>query len=154
MFSDQLNSLFDHSARIGRPITQVQLAEALNARGHQISHPYISQLRRGKRSNPSPEIVAILADFFGVDKDYFYLPADDPDFPTASKVIDILEQVPLRRLLAQADGLSDRSMSLVIEMAERLRHAEGCPVVTRSGDWIIWTDPDAPPRDESVDRSL
>lgn len=145
MFSDQLNALFDHSARIGCPITQVQLADALNARGHQISHPYISQLRRGKRSNPSPEIVAILADFFGVDKDYFYLPAVNPDFPTASEVIERLDQVTLRRLLAQADGLSDRSMGIVIEMAERLRHAEGCPVVTGNGFWIFWSHPDVPP---------
>lgn len=76
MFADRLNMLFEDSPRFGRPVTQAVVADGLAASGSRLSRPYLSQLRRSRRTNPSPDVVAVLANFFGVDDKYFYLPVD------------------------------------------------------------------------------
>ncbi|MER7683126.1 helix-turn-helix domain-containing protein [Streptomyces sp. NPDC096934] len=132
MFADRLNMLFEDSPRFGHPVTQAEVADDLTAGGWRMSRPYLSQLRRGLRTSPSPDVVAVLADYFGVDHDYFFRPAGS-ESTDASAVIDRLEQGPLRRLLSCVDGLSESSAGLVLDMAERLRRAEKCPAIT-AGD--------------------
>jgi ESX-1-secreted protein regulator len=129
MFADRLNMLFEDSPRLGHPVTQAEVADDLTAGGWRISRPYLSQLRRGLRTSPSPDVVAVLADYFGVDHDYFFRPVGS-ESTDASAVIDRLEQEPLRRLLSCVDGLSESSAGLVLDMAERLRRAEKCPAIT------------------------
>ena len=124
MFSVRLNMLFEDALRTGRPVTQTQVAQTLNARGYQISQPYISQLCRGVREHPSPSTVAALAEYFHVDDDYFFRPIEDTRAPAARIVIHGLADPSLRRLLAHANGLSEDSIGLVVDMAERLRRTE------------------------------
>lgn len=133
MFADRLNMLFEDSPRFGRRVTQAEVADGLAARGYRISRPYLSQLRRSARTNPSAYIVLLLAEFFGVDDEYFYLPASS-EVETPSVLIDRLAQESLRRLLSHTDGLSEASLDLVLDMAERLRCAEKRPTVTAGGD--------------------
>lgn len=129
MFADRLNMLFEDSPRFGRPVTQAVVADGLEAGGRRISRPYLSQLRRGLRTSPSPDVVAVLADYFGVDHEYFFRPVGS-ESADPSEVIDRLEQGPLRRLLSCVDGLSESSAGLVLDMAERLRRAEKRPTIT------------------------
>lgn len=133
MFADRLNMLFADSPRFGRPVTQAVVADGLAAMGTRISRAYLSQLRRSIRTNPSPDVVAVLADFFGVDGEYFYQPVGGE---SAEPSVDIggLEQRPLRRLLSSVDSLSESSTGLVIDMAESLRRAENLPVITAGGE--------------------
>lgn len=52
-FAERLNKLFDSVHPPGRkPHTNAEVAAALIEDGHQISKPYISQLRSGQRTNP------------------------------------------------------------------------------------------------------
>ncbi|RAL31778.1 transcriptional regulator [Rhodococcus sp. AQ5-07] len=133
MFADRLNMLFEDSPRFGRPVTQAVVADGLAASGSRLSRPYLSQLRRSRRTNPSPDVVAVLANFFGVDDKYFYLPVDS-EKAEPSVVIDRLEQGSLRQLLAAVAGLSESSTGLVVDMAERLRRAEKLPEITAGAD--------------------
>ncbi len=72
-FAERLNKLFDSVHPPGRkPHTNAEVAAALIEDGHQISKPYISQLRSGQRTNPSDETVAAFARFFKVKPDYFF----------------------------------------------------------------------------------
>ena len=86
--------------------------------------------------NPSAEVVAALAEFFGVEDEFFYLPIGGGGGAGAdsSVVIDCLEQASLQRLLASVDGLSELSTGLVVDMAERLRRAEKLPESTAGAD--------------------
>ncbi|WP_064113078.1 helix-turn-helix domain-containing protein [Rhodococcus sp. EPR-134] len=118
-----LNMLFESSARSGRPITQAQLADAVIARGHSLSWAHISQLRGGIRTNPSAELVSLLADFFNVDEEFFFPPANEPGVPD-STLLAGLTNASLRRLLLRVVELSDASTGLVVEMAEHLRDKE------------------------------
>lgn len=133
MFADRLNMLFENSPRFGRPVTQAVVADGLAASGSRISRPYLSQLRRSRRKNPSAEVVAALAELFGVEDEFFYLPISSAQ-AEPSAVIDGLEQPSLQRLLATVTGLSELSTGLVIDMAERLRRAEKLPEITAGAD--------------------
>lgn len=74
-FAARLNRLFDTVWAPGRgPYRNFEVTEALDRRGHRLSAPYLSQLRSGIRKYPSPRTAEMLAEFFGVDVEYF-----DPD---------------------------------------------------------------------------
>ena len=131
VFSEKLDRLFrDAADRCGRRMTQAALADEINARGYLISRAYISQLRGGTRTNPSAQLVTVIADIFGVDEDYFSIPPIAPHHRAETNDTAILERLHSRgfaALLARADGLSSHSIELVIEIAERLRLAEHLP---------------------------
>lgn len=130
MFTDRLNMLFEGSPRFGGPVTQAAVVDTLTGDGYHISRPYMSQLCRGTRTNPSTDIVAALADAFGVDGEFFYLPVDDSCGSGTAGVIEGLQQAPLRRLLKSVDDLSQPSTARIVEMAERLRRLERRPSIT------------------------
>ncbi|CRK50369.1 Nucleoid-associated protein EspR [Rhodococcus sp. RD6.2] len=127
-FASRLNKLFETVHPPGRkPHTNTEVAEALNGSGHRISKPYISQLRNGQRTNPSPETVAALAQFFKVKSDYFF---DDIYAARIDHDLELLSQLRgygLRRLSARAFDLSSESQELLTAMAEKLRRSEGLP---------------------------
>lgn len=68
----RLNRLFDTVRPPGRgPLRNYEVITALRARGIEMSAPYLSQLRSGRRSHPSLDTLRQLADFFGVSVAYF-----------------------------------------------------------------------------------
>ena len=70
--ASRLNRLFDTIRPPGRgPLRNYEVIQALRARGIEISAPYLSQLRAGRRSHPSLDMLRPLADFFGVSVAYF-----------------------------------------------------------------------------------
>lgn len=82
-FAERLNRLFAAVWPPGRgPYRSFEVTEALARRGYQLSAPYLSQLRSGTRKYPSPHTAEMLAEFFGVEVEYF-----DPDTSYA-RVID------------------------------------------------------------------
>lgn len=68
----RLNRLFDTVRPPGHgPLRNYEVIGALRARGIEMSAPYLSQLRSGRRSSPSLDVLRPLADFFGVSVAYF-----------------------------------------------------------------------------------
>ena len=68
----RLNRLFDTVRPPGRgPLRNYEVIGALRVRGIEMSAPYLSQLRSGRRSSPSLDVLRALADFFGVSIAYF-----------------------------------------------------------------------------------
>jgi transcriptional regulator with XRE-family HTH domain len=71
-FAERLNRLFDTVQPPGRgPYRDSDVVQTLARRGLMLSGPYLSQLRRGARTNPSIDTVEMIAEFFGVHTDYF-----------------------------------------------------------------------------------
>lgn len=71
-FADRLNRLFAVVYPPGRgPYRNFEVTEALADRGYRLSAPYLSQLRSGTRTCPSPRTAEMLAEFFGVGTEYF-----------------------------------------------------------------------------------
>lgn len=68
----RLNRLFDAVRPPGRgPLRNYEVIGALRVRGIEMSAPYLSQLRSGRRNHPSLDVLRPLADFFGVSVAYF-----------------------------------------------------------------------------------
>lgn len=68
----RLNRLFDTIRPPGRgPLRNYEVLKVLRGRGIEMSAPYLSQLRAGRRSHPSLDMLGPLADFFGVSVAYF-----------------------------------------------------------------------------------
>ncbi|MCV7207460.1 helix-turn-helix transcriptional regulator [Mycolicibacterium canariasense] len=71
-FAARLNRLFETVHPPGRgPYCSRELVRALEDRGLALSAPYLSQLRLGRRGNPSLETMELIAEFFGIRIDYF-----------------------------------------------------------------------------------
>ncbi|KQY29155.1 MULTISPECIES: helix-turn-helix domain-containing protein [Nocardia] len=124
-FAARLNELFDNPSEPDvRLCTNRHVARMLQAAGHRISAPYLSQLRSGHRDNPSPKTVAALAEYFQVTPDYFFLAANHPEADD-HRLIRELELGEPRALLLRAVGLSHEAMDILVTMAERLRVSDG-----------------------------
>src|SRR3712207_5528228 len=72
--ADRINYLFTRVHPRDRP--EFTLEDVTNGmrerRGVSITPSYLSQLRKGQRTNPSREVLEGLADFFGVHPSYFF----------------------------------------------------------------------------------
>lgn len=129
-FAERLNKLFDTVHPPGRkPHTNAEVASALIKDGHQISKPYISQLRSGQRTNPSDETVAAFARFFKVKSEYFFNDIYAAKIDHDLELLSQLQGYGLRKLSSRAFDLSEESQNLLTTMAERLRSSEGLPEV-------------------------
>ncbi|WP_148310841.1 helix-turn-helix domain-containing protein [Nocardia brasiliensis] len=134
----QLDQLFErwHETH-GRPLTNRALAQALKQRGYAVSVPYLSQLRNGIRTNPSDALLAVLADYFGVQAGDLtaavVLPhvAAEPD----SVLGDGLTNPVMDRLVRLCSTLSMDSIAMLIEVADHLRSAEGLPPEHCTAQW-------------------
>ncbi|MEV0245501.1 helix-turn-helix transcriptional regulator [Nocardia sp. NPDC050712] len=134
IFSARLNRLFEQVRPPGRkPHTNAEVAAALTAAGHPISKPYLSQLRSGRRRNPSDETVAALARFFKVKPDYFFNSAYASQIDNDLSLLSLLQGYGLRRLSSRAFDLSEESQYLLATLAEKLRLSEGLPAIPPDG---------------------
>lgn len=78
-FAGRLNRLFlSVFPPGGDPYTSADLLRVLDARGVELSAPYLSQLRTGERTGPSDRIIAEIARFFGIHPDY--LTGENPGY--------------------------------------------------------------------------
>lgn len=92
-----------------------------------MSSPYLSLLRKGERSNPAPEIVTALAEFFQVSPAYFY----DADYAeSVNRDLDWLVQLrdsKVREIAQRSYALSEHSRQAIADMVDHLRKVEGIP---------------------------
>src|SRR5690606_29332817 len=109
-----------------RGFTGAQVANALTEAGIPITRAYVSQLRTGKQTNPTLQVLRALAACLQVSvgwlvgEDHVEVgPGDDPNLQAAG--------------LAQfASGLSEDSLSVVRGVIELARKAENLPENPRS----------------------
>ena len=124
--ADRLNELF---RTVRRPATNElwnneTAAYEISRSGPSVSAAYLSQLRTGKRLNPSARHLAALAAMFGMPMEFFFpssdavgrLPGTGPT-PAPARVVRLLEGV-------SRAGLDDIEAAIV-----RIRAAEGLPPV-------------------------
>ncbi|KAF0845445.1 helix-turn-helix domain-containing protein [Nocardia caishijiensis] len=125
-FATRLNELFRNPPeQVADRCTNRQVARSLQAAGHRISAPYLSQLRSGGRSNPSWRTVAALADYFQVEPDYFFARDLNGSNVDDNTLLARLQLDRPRLFLVQTIGLSRDSIDLLVTMAEHLRSSEG-----------------------------
>ncbi|MEV5988242.1 helix-turn-helix transcriptional regulator [Streptomyces sp. NPDC052051] len=129
--SELLDSLFRTSRPEGRRWTNDEVAARIKESHPQIrvSGAYLSALRNGKRTRPSPELQSALAEFFGVSPAYFV------DSDHAQKVLQQLalledmSQSGVRALALRAVGLPQESLQAIVTVLDQVRKLQGLPPV-------------------------
>ena len=123
-FADKLNALFESKPDPSRgvPWTTKAVAQGVTAAGGQLSAPYLSQLRTGRRAKVSVDVVVGLAKWFNVPVDYF---VEDEDYAEMVRSTDSgIPDDEVVEIAYRSANLSHESRVRVLELAERLRRAE------------------------------
>ena len=123
--ADRLNELF---RTVRRPDStdlwnNETAAYEISRSGPSVSAAYLSQLRTGKRINPSARHLAALAALFGVPMEFFFSPQHSGP-PTAKA-----PSPAAGRLLALLDGISTTGVADIEAAILRVRAAEHLPPV-------------------------
>lgn len=139
IFAQRLNALFESATN---HVTNAMVVRSMTENGCRISTPYLSQLRTGVRTNPSPEVVTALAEFFNVNPEYFFTPEQEPTVTSSGEadhtLLEQLHNERLRNLASRVIDLSPSSQALLVEMAENLRTSENLPRVPPDSTAYTW----------------
>lgn len=131
LLASRLDALFRRSRPGGRRWTNDEVATEIK-QAHpdiKVSGAYLSALRTGKRTRPSPELQAALAEFFGVSPAYFV----DPDYADRVgrqlAVLDELHETGVRGIALRAAGLPEASLEPIRAVLDEVRKLQGLPPV-------------------------
>ncbi|WP_231988201.1 helix-turn-helix domain-containing protein [Nakamurella panacisegetis] len=129
-FARKLSALFASTVRTatGDPWTNTTLAEAVTEIGVPVVQSYISQLRHGKRTNPSADLVGAIASAFGVPVGYFY----DGEEATQRQIdeqrtVNALRAAGVENVAWRASGISAQGLEQLAKLADYIRAMEGLP---------------------------
>ncbi len=124
--ASQLNHLFSTVPRPGGGAlwTNDDAAAAMSATGVTTSAAYLSQLRTGKRDNPSARHLAALARLFEVPMEYFFDPAVAAKIDTDLELLSAVRDAGVQKIALRAQGLSPEGLNGVAEMIEYIRRLE------------------------------
>ena len=129
-FADRLNHLFETiTDSDGKPYSNEAVINGIAATGGPtISKGYLSELRTGKKDNPTLKHIQALADFFGVDATYFVGDSDYADRVAAElKLLAGMKRAGVRDIALRASDLSDSNLSMVEAILETVLKNEVNP---------------------------
>ncbi|MFH8789094.1 helix-turn-helix domain-containing protein [Streptomyces roseoverticillatus] len=127
----RLEALFVGSHPEGRRWTNSEVADKVKEKHPhvRVSGAYLSALRNGSRARPSQELLAALAEFFGVSPAYFVDP-DHADRVNAQLAgLEALSQAGVRGVALRAVGLQQDSLDAITAMLDQVRKLQGLPPV-------------------------
>ncbi len=127
--AEKLNHLFATVHPPGRGEFMLdEVAEAIIQQGEtSITAAYLSQMRRGQRTNPSKNVLEALAHFFGVSPAYFFDDALAERIEAELGLIAAMRDANVRSIATRAVGLSTQSLRAIAQIIEQARHIEGLP---------------------------
>lgn len=146
--ADRLNELFRTVLRPGTTElwNNETAAWQISRSGPPVSAAYLSQLRTGKRLNPSARHLAALASIFEVPMEYFFAPADPVRSPPESDP----SPAAASRLLMLLDGVSPAGVAGIEQAIARVRAAEELPPVPDVLLPPVPTAPTSPPQQSTT----
>jgi transcriptional regulator with XRE-family HTH domain len=139
----QLNYLFE---TVPKPDgaglwTNEEAAAAMTESGVSISAAYLSQLRTGKRDNPSARHLSGIANLFGVPLQYFMDPDVADPINADLRLLAAMRNSDVRGIALRAHGLSPGSLGHLAGIIEQIRKLEQLPDEERDE---TPPDPDVP----------
>ncbi|WP_078653760.1 helix-turn-helix domain-containing protein [Streptomyces catenulae] len=119
--ADRLGRLFTHMHPPGAPYTNAHVADEISGDpeqfgGVRLTEQYLSMLRNGRRSNPSPEVLRALAKFFGVPAGYLLGDLSQPQAERVEEEVRFLAAMRDQRVRA----IALRSVGLPPDVQESL----------------------------------
>ncbi|MFE9171057.1 helix-turn-helix domain-containing protein [Streptomyces kebangsaanensis] len=128
----RLDQLFKTVRPKGRHWTNAEVAEELKRTNPElrVGGVYLSQLRTGKRSNPSSELLAALAKFFGVSVAYFFDDKVAASVLNEVAAVEALRQSGVRAVAMRAAGMKKENLQAITAIMDQYRQMQGLPPVT------------------------
>jgi len=125
--AERLNALFARVPRPGgsHPYSNDLAAEALRDRSISVTGVYLSQLRSGRRDNPSAKLLAGIAELFGVPITYFF---DDEQAQRIEAQLDALAGLRasgVQGIMARASDVSEGNQKALAAILEQILRIEG-----------------------------
>ncbi|MFD7711345.1 helix-turn-helix domain-containing protein [Streptomyces sp. NPDC059786] len=146
----RLDDLFRTVRPKGRHWTNAEVAEELKRTNPElkVGGVYLSQLRTGKRSNPSPDLLAALARFFGVSVAYFFDEKVAESVLGEVAAIEALRQAGVRAVAMRAAGMKKENLQAITAIMDQYRQLQGLPPVTDPSPPASPSSTPAPPAAE------
>lgn len=124
--AERLNILFARIPRRGgtQPYSNERAAEELSTAGISVTGTYLSQLRSGKRTNPSARLLAGIAELFEVPIGYFF---DADQAARVEEQLDALAAIRssgVRGILTRTVGVSEAGIANLSAALDHIRHVE------------------------------
>ncbi|NJQ01115.1 helix-turn-helix domain-containing protein [Streptomyces zingiberis] len=140
----RLDQLFRTARPKGRHWTNAEVAEELKRANPdlRVGGVYLSQLRTGKRSNPSPDLLAALARFFGVSVAYFFDDEVAESVLGEIAAIEAMRQAGVRSVAMRAAGMKKENLQAITAIMDQYRQLQGLPAVTEPVDGDPGSGPD------------
>jgi transcriptional regulator with XRE-family HTH domain len=131
LFTERLNELFRMSRPKGLRWTNDEVAAEIKKADPDIkvSGAYLSALRTGKRTRPSPELQVALAKFFGVSPAYFFDSQRGEQIGHQLAALDDMRQAGVRAIALRAVGLPTESLDAMTTVLDQMRRLQGLPPV-------------------------
>jgi transcriptional regulator with XRE-family HTH domain len=107
--------------------TNDDAAAEMATQGVTMSAAYLSQLRTGKRDNPSARHLAAIAQLFGVPMEYFFDEEVAAKIDADLRLLTAVRDAGVQAIALRAQGLSPQSLSSVADMIEHIRRLEQVP---------------------------
>ncbi|PZH16897.1 transcriptional regulator [Streptomyces sp. NTH33] len=132
----RLDQLFKTVRPKGRHWTNAEVAEELKRTNPElrVGGVYLSQLRTGKRSNPSSELLAALSKFFGVSVAYFFDDKVAESVLSEIAAVEALRQSGVRAVAMRAAGMRKENLRAITAIMDQYRQMQGLPPVTDSSE--------------------
>ncbi|MCC9312432.1 helix-turn-helix domain-containing protein [Kitasatospora sp. RB6PN24] len=136
MLAVRLDDLFKTVRPKGKHWTNAEVAEELKRLNPdlKVGGVYLSQLRTGKRSNPTPDLLAALARFFGVSVAYFFDDQVAASVLNQVAAIEALRQAGVRAVAMRAAGMKKENLQAITAIMDQYREMQGLPPVTDSAE--------------------
>ncbi|MDH6138076.1 MULTISPECIES: helix-turn-helix domain-containing protein [Kitasatospora] len=132
MLAVRLDDLFKTVRPKGKHWTNAEVAEELKLLNPdlKVGGVYLSQLRTGKRCNPTPDLLAALARFFGVSVAYFFDDQVAESVLSQVAAIEALRQAGVRAVAMRAAGMKKENLQAITAIMDQYREMQGLPPVT------------------------
>ncbi len=127
---DRLQRLFDDirpGGRHGRRYTNDEVAAAIKEKhpAVRVSGTYLSALRTGSKTRPSHDVVAALAEFFGVKPGYFVDPVTAEETDAELALARTLADLGVRQIALRAARLEPNQRDLLALLIDQMERAAG-----------------------------
>ncbi|WP_116198527.1 helix-turn-helix domain-containing protein [Amycolatopsis circi] len=130
--ASRLDDLFRTVRPQGRHWTNAEVAAELKRASPELKAGavYLSQLRTGKRTNPSQELLAALAKFFGVSVAYFFDDEVAGSVLSELAAVEAMRQAGVRAVAMRAAGMREENLQAITTIMDQYRKMQGLPPVT------------------------
>ncbi|GAA0368992.1 helix-turn-helix domain-containing protein [Streptomyces blastmyceticus] len=127
----RLDNLFKAVRPQGKHWTNAEVAAELKRTNPdlRVGGVYLSQLRTGKRTNPSGDLLAALAGFFGVSVAYFFDEKLAESVLAEIATIEAMRQVGVRAVAMRAAGMKEENLQAITVIMDQYRQMQGLPPV-------------------------